>query len=295
MGTFDFFVVFKNSANETCYRYLVTDNQMYDELSSLFPEMRTKFFANREAIDYTVGYKLDKGEYFLRRNFQFPDLETILGGIAETEPFYPSSEMQDKIRAFIAVDKESKAIMFQSYHSLKFLTNKKTYWWSFHDSKTFQPFNAFAFGVASRLCAVFQNGNLAFESIDAIKTFLDVKDFFAEASNEQIKEMIDAVDWLGCESFDEMIIGLDSEDRKLFSQIQSLDIAEMMENFEKIKSEATSLEIPLSIVGEQIIIPCHDKKARKRTLNFLAENYYVGSFSGEKYRSNSKKRVVNNQ
>src|SRR5262249_25777012 len=120
--------------------------------------------------------------------------------IFTTAPMHPSqfeSIVLDKtnpptIKAIFAASHDytsnSATIYFQSFRKAQLILNGFTI--SFHPTNTFRKLEDAGLTLDEKLAAVFQGGQLLFRSYFVVNSFLDVKEYFKEATDEEVVEVI---------------------------------------------------------------------------------------------------------
>ena len=189
---------------------------------------------------------------------------------------------EDEIKSLFWV--ENNTCYFQNFDKRRLLNNKSVLFWS---DSTYNKLSNNALIVEEVVNAIYKNGRFYFKSYINANKIISLINFFEEASNETIDEFAThellSVDteWLKNNS--------DSMIRKQITLIQKSEVLRGTTE-RKIKSSARKFNLPISFENGKLNIP-NEKKNCKDILCFLNEQFYIGVLSGDKFRTNSKRKV----
>jgi len=128
-----------------------------------------------------------------------------------------------------------------------------------------------------------------FSSYFNTRKFVDLKEFYQEATEQDINDFID----IGLFNFDDEKIfreGLNSQLRKKIKGIQHRNVLKNT-NIIDIKNQASEFGIEFEINNNKIQIP-KNKVLVRDLIRFLDEDYFITPFTKRKCITNSK-RIVN--
>ncbi len=146
--------------------------------------------------------------------------------------------------------------------------------------------------VWSGLVAAYVDGTLHFRSYRTVNGIVDVTEYFQEATNEEIEQVL-AHERLAVDEADKVIKVADSWMRKRFSAVLATGILDQVRP-RKIANKAKRFGIILETrrVNNKDVLAFPAAKAdMKRLLTFLNEGFFEGELTGRLFQTNSQ-RVV---
>ncbi len=129
---------------------------------------------------------------------------------------------------------------------------------------------------------------LLFESYKNVQMFLDLTRYFEEATDDDIRAVL-AEEIFEVEDEQRVLDSADSVMRKQLALVRNSGILERLDPY-RAQSEAEKFGVEVGVRGERIRFP-QDRKEAKPLLNFLLERYYEGPITGDRYATNSQRRL----
>lgn len=271
-----------------------------EELSHNFDNEKQIFLNKTSQIDYQPNYKPEEDELQVIHKYSLP--RYIVDAIKNTitvEEFNINNMEEFDIRClFIGkienINNEEKIIIeFKRIFKSYLLTEERS---SFFDlflgnDNTYRKFNSSIFSIPKEAHAFYDNGDLIFKSYKLVNEMLDLSEYYKIASDETIKEFF--------ENNDDKIMMLNNNNDFQFNKrmrrlLAIISDEEILQNnkIEDIKQKAINQRISLKISHDKkIILDLIDKKQLENTLNFLAQNTFVTTFSQEPQITNSRRKL----
>ena len=129
---------------------------------------------------------------------------------------------------------------------------------------------------------------LLFHNFRTTNTFLPLADFYEEASENEIREVL-AHDLLAPEDIDVLSVEANQWFRKRFAMLKDSEILDKY-SARQIQSHSKGYEIDIKIKSNRIVFPA-EKTAAKRLFQFLNEELYRGPITETLYETNSKREA----
>jgi hypothetical protein len=129
---------------------------------------------------------------------------------------------------------------------------------------------------------------LLFHSFRTVNTFLPLADFYEEASEQQIREILEHK-LLAAEDANALAVDSNQWFRKRFAMLRDSGV---LDNFSarQIKARSTGYDVAIHISKGSIVFPA-DKAAAKKLLQFLNEELFRGAITKTLYETNSKREA----
>jgi len=296
-GLFHFFALCEEG-NSLKVKRIHTNQGLQTELTALFKQQAADFLQpNLEHIDFDGSYKVDESEVFVISGFALPESFTN----APKHPTQYEAVAFDKgqvpqIKSVFAATfghKESaSSFYFQAFSRSQLLVKSFTI---LHSQTTFHRMKEPGLTLSPKLSAVYQDGRLFFRSYTVVNRFLDVKDYFREATNEEIAKVVKHP-LLLAEDEEQIAKQSDSWMRKRFSALMASGILDQITP-RKTANRAEKYGITLAIKkkdGKDAIVWPSDRRQMKRLLAFLNESFYQGELTDKLYQTNSHRALRGN-
>jgi hypothetical protein len=292
---FHFFAITQVGPGETEVKRIRTSQQLQTELADFFNGQAEKFLhPDLERIHFEGTYQVDDSEVFVIEDFKIAE-------IFKTASLYPSqyeSIVLDKtnpptIKAIFAAShdytSDSATIYFQSFRKTQLIL--KGFTLSFHSKNTFRKMKDAGLTLDEKLAAVFQDGQLLFRSYFVVNSFLDVQEYFKEATDEEIVQVVNHPILLA-EDEEQLTSISDSWMRRRFAALQASGILDQITP-RKTANKARKYDVEIVVTkkknGKDAIVFPYDKKKAKKLLTFLNEGFYQGELTDRLYQTNSQR------
>jgi len=263
------------------------------ELAAMFAEQQAAFLGDKTERTFSGSYNVDPGEIFTIADY--PLSVVISDAIANplTCQVLNLKNETRKIKALFSGvwNDQSKQINFQVFDSGKLL---KTGFTLIGSGDTYKKLEEPGLILQDKFTAHFDNGTLYFSSYHNTKRFLDLAEYYQEATDAEL-DTFAASELFSLEDASSFKDSADSIVRKkiallqknhVLKDLQVSDIQTVANNFNQELPEEHHISIELDDHGK-IVIPA-DKKQLKELVRFLDEDYVTAPLTKRKCLTNSK-------
>lgn len=278
----------------TPVRRIPLTGKLNAELVQLFAEQQSALLDNKQVIGFTGSYNVDHGEIFTITDYPLP--QSIGQAISNplTCQILNLKDETHRIKALFSGTwaQANKSVRFQVFDSGKLLSQGFTLIGS---GGTYKKLEEPGLILQDKLTAHFSNDTLYFSSYHNTKRFLDLGDYYREATDTDLDAFSSSA-LFAFEDQDSFKDHADSIIRKKIAMLQKnkvlenitvADIQTIVDNFNQEIPEDHHIAIKVSEDGK-LIIP-KDKKELKELIRFLDEDYVTAPLSKRKCLTNSKK------
>jgi hypothetical protein len=269
------------------------------ELSQLFAEQQNALLSGKQTIDFTGSYNVDHGEIFTIAAYPLPQAigQAISNPLTNSRVLNLKNETH-RIKALFSGTwtVTNKVVNFQVFDTGKLLSNR---WMLFgapiHSGDTYKRLEEPGLILQDKLTAHFNSGTLYFSSYRNTKRFLDLADYYREATDTDL----DAFAETKLFAFEDKASFKDNADsiirkkiallqkNKVLENITVADMQTVANNFNQELPEEHHIHITVNDDGK-LVIP-EDKKQLKELIRFLDEDYVTAPLTKRKCLTNSKK------
>lgn len=264
------------------------------ELAQLFGEQEVALLADKQPIAFTGSYNVDDGEIFTIDDYPLaPAIGQAICNPLNCQILNLDNETH-RIKALFSGSwtAENKTVNFQVFDAGKLLKRGFTIIGS---GDTYKKLEEPGLMLQDKLAAHFHNGTLHFTSYHNTKRFLDLAEYYREATDADIDDFA-ATDLFAFEDEEGFKEQADSMIRKKIALLQKNevlkditvhDIQAVANNFNAELPEEHHIAITVNDDGK-LVIP-GDKKQLKELIRFLDEDYVTAPLTKRKCLTNSKK------
>jgi hypothetical protein len=291
LENFQLAVIAKRSGQTRLYQ-IPLHQGLQETLAESWGEQYESFVNNIQEIDFDAGYNPEDHERFRLDAYELPAwlLNENSQTVATLDSISQHEDVIDFIKGIVAFarnDQGEELILFQNFSrshvirpGLFLLMQNDTYITVQHPGLT----------LDGKLSAVYSRTEqkLLFHNLRTTNTFLPLVDFYKEASENDIREVL-GHDLLAAEDADALSVEANQWFRKRFAMLKDSGI---LDNYtaKQIKAHSKGYEIEIKIKSNKIVFPA-DKPAAKRLLQFLNEELYRGPITETLYETNSKREA----
>lgn len=279
--------------NDAPIRRIPLTAALNTELAQLFAEQQAALLGNKQAIAFTGSYNVDEGEIFTLADYPLPPAIGQAIGNPLTCPVLNLNTETHRIKALFSGTwtAANKLVNFQVFDAGKLLKRGFTLIGS---GDTYKKLEEPGLMLQDKLTAHFHNGTLYFSSYHNTKRFLDLADYYREATDNDLDDFA-ATDLFVFEDQAGFKEQADSIIRKKIALLQKnevlkdltvADIQTVANNFNAELPEEHRITIMINDDGK-LVIP-EDKKQLKELIRFLDEDYVTAPLSKRKCLTNSK-------
>lgn len=279
--------------NDAPIRRIPLTAALNTELAQLFAEQQAALLGNKQAIAFTGSYNVDEGEIFTLVDYPLPPAIGQAIGNPLTCPVLNLNTETHRIKALFSGTwtAANKLVNFQVFDAGKLLKRGFTLIGS---GDTYKKLEEPGLMLQDKLTAHFHNGTLYFSSYHNTKRFLDLADYYREATDNDLDDFA-ATDLFAFEDKASFKEQADSIIRKKIALLQKnevlkdltvADIQTVANNFNAELPEEHHITIMVNDTGK-LVIP-EDKKQLKELIRFLDEDYVTAPLTKRKCLTNSK-------
>ncbi len=269
---------------ENLIRRIQLNGNLQKNLSVFFYKQKEEFLREKDLINFDANYKPDRNELFVISDYPINEIfsNCISNPIGCDTLNLNNTDF--KIKAIFAGFKENDSllVLFQVFDTRKILEKGFTL---LNSNNTFTKLEYPGIILQENLSAVFDEKKLYFSSYFIAKRFLDLSNYYAEATDAELDQFgeNDLIDIEDIEFFKEIS---DSVIRRKIAVILN---SKSLENvtITEIKTEASNYNIEMPTKNGKIVIPT-DKKKLKDIISFLEEDFFTTPLTKRKCRTNSK-------
>lgn len=267
------------------------------ELAQLFAEQQAALLGDKQPIAFTGSYNVDEGEIFTLDDYALsPSIGQAIGNPLNCPVLNLNTETH-RIKALFSGNwtATNKTVNFQVFDAGKLLSNRWTLvGLPIHAGDTYKRLEEPGLILQNKLTAHFHNGTLYFSSYHNTKRFLDLADYYREATDTDLDEFA-ATELFVFEDQAGFKEQADSIIRKKIALLQKnevlkditvTDIQTVANNFNAELPEEHRIAIMVNDDGK-LVIP-EDKKELKELIRFLDEDYVTAPLTKRKCLTNSK-------
>lgn len=263
------------------------------ELAKLFAKQQAELLNDRQPIAFTGSYNVDEGEIFTIADYPLPPAIGQAIGNPLTCPVLNLTTETHRIKALFSGtwSAANKTVNFQVFDAGKLLKRGFTLIGS---GDTYKKLEEPGLILQDKLTAHFHYGTLHFSSYHNTKRFLDLADYYREATDTDLDDFA-ATDLFAFEDQASFKEQADSIIRKKIALLQKnevlkdltvADIQTVANNFNAELPEEHHIGITVNDDGK-LVIP-EDKKQMKELIRFLDEDYVTAPLTKRKCLTNSK-------
>lgn len=264
---------------------------LQDELAASWTTQYEAFVADIDEINFNAGYRPEAHERFRLQDFALPDWlsEEDSQSVTELDPVTHDDallEVTKGIAAFARLD-GAEIILFQNFSRSHVIRPGR---FLFLQNDNYESTQRPGLTLDDKLSAVYRPGDqtLLFHNFRTVNTFLPLADFYKEASEQEIRDVL-GHDLLQPEDVDALAVNANQWFRKRFAMLRDSGI---LDNYtaEQIRDHSAGYEVDVAVQDGKITFSA-DKREAKRLLQFLNEEIFRGAITETLYETNSKREA----
>ena len=265
---------------------------LQDSLVESWEEQYGAFMNDRQEIAFSAGYNPEDHECFCLQNYDPPDwlAEEDSQTISDSDAVGRDQGLFHAIKGVVAFaqhDQDEEIVLFQNFSRSRVI---RPGLYLFQEAGTYRSSERPGLTLDRRLSAVYlpSDRKLLFKSFRTVNSFLPLADFYEEASEQTIREILDH-ELLAPEDPGALAIGADQWSRKRFAMLKDSGV---LDNYsaQEIQSRSNGYDVSIHISNGKIVFPS-DKLAAKKLLQFLNEELFRGAITETLYETNSKRQA----
>jgi hypothetical protein len=280
--------------DDTPIRRIPLTATLNNELAQLFADQQAALLGEKQPIAFTGSYNVDEGEIFTLADYPMPPAISQAIGNPLTCPVLNLTTETHRIKALFSGNWSAaiKAVNFQVFDTGKLLKRGFTLIGS---GDTYKKLEEPGLMLQDKLTAHYHNGTLYFNSYHNTKRFLDLADYYREATDTDLDafasiELFTFEDEAGFKDQADSIIRKKIallQKNEVLKNITVVDIQTIVTTFNAELPEEHHINITVNDDGK-LVIP-DDKKQLKELIRFLDEDYVTAPLTKPKCLTNSKK------
>lgn len=266
--------------------------ELQDGLAQDWEDQLAELQDEVDEVEFDAGYTPEDGERFCLEDFDPPDW---LGNessqtIQHLAPIQQHEDLLDSIKglAAFAIRDDDEVVLFQNSNRSHIIRPHRSL---FFEGNTYRNVDRPGLTLDSKLAAVFYPniGKLVFRSFRTTNTFLPLATFYEEASEEQIREVLNHPR-LTTDDAEALAVGAKPWFRKRWAMLRDSEILDQY-TAQQIEQQAQGYDVNVVRRGNRIVFPT-DKRGAKRLLQFLNEQLFRGAITETLYETNSKREAA---
>lgn len=251
-----------------------------------------QFRDDTREIDFDAGYQPEEDECFSLTDYEPPDwlgrassdTAVALDMISDRE------ELIDSITGtvgFARMEDGEELALFQNFTQSQIVRPHR---FLFLHGNTYTDTERPGLTLARKLSAVYLSAErkLLFRSFRTVNTFLPLADFYKEASEQEIREILKHK-LLAPEDSEALVTGANQWFRKRFAMLKDSGVLDRF-SVKQIQSRSKGYDVSINVSNGKIVFPS-DKPAAKKLLQFLNEELFRGPITETLYETNSKRQA----
>lgn len=263
---------------------------LQDSLAELWWEQHERFTEGVDEIDFQAGYLPESDERFCIAAYSLPEWVSRETGetVPELETLgWDGAKMPviSGVVAFARRDNGEEWLLFQNFTRSKVIEPGR---FLFLTQDTYASTARPGLTLDQKLSATFERseGKLLFSSFRTVNTFLPLADYYREASEQEIAELLAHRRFM-VEDPAAASREWNQWFRKRFSMLRDSAILEEFSTTE-IEERANGYDVGLVVRDDRVVFP-KDTKEAKKLLQFLNEELFRGAITERLYETNSKR------
>lgn len=250
------------------------------------------FVEDVQEIDFNAGYQPEAHERFCLNDYQPPDwlADETSQTVHDLDPITNDEALVDLIKGVVAFALDgdgAEVVLFQKFSRSHIIRPGR---FLFLQNNTYETTERPGLTLDSKLSAIYvpDEKKLLFHSFRTVNTFLPLADFYEEASEQQIREVL-AHECLAAEDVDVLATDSNQWFRKRFAMLADSGVLNQY-SAKEIKARSKGYDVEIHIAKGKIIFPAA-RSAAKKLLQFLNEELFRGAITQTLYETNSKREA----
>lgn len=250
------------------------------------------FVGDIQGIDFNAGYQPEQHERFCLQGYDLPDwlANETSQTVQDLDPINNNEALVDSIRGIVAFARDAdgaELVLFQNFSRSHVIQPGR---FLFLQNNTYETTERPGLTLDSKLSAVYvpADKKLLFHNFRTVNTFLPLADFYEEASEQQIREVL-AHELLTPEDADASATDSNQWFRKRFAMLRDSGVLDHY-TAKQIQLRSKEYDVDVHVSKGKIVFPA-DKPAAKKLLQFLNEERFRGPITETLYETNSKREA----
>jgi hypothetical protein len=272
-------------------RRLPLTQQLQNSLAQSWCE-HYESFIQADEIDFNPGYKPDSHQNFKLEGFNLPgwianQSSQTVGNIEAIAQAPQELRKIAGIAAFARKTNGEEVILFQNFNRSHVINPGK---FLFLTNDNYKSLETPVLTLDDKIISAFTpaDAKLLFHSFRNVNTFLPLAEFYSEASEQQITQIL-THDLFAAEDIEVHAQDANQWFKKRFAMLGDSGI---LDNYtaNQIQQQSQNYHVDIQLEGDKIVFPA-DKAEAKRLLLFLNEELFRGAITETLYETNSKREA----
>lgn len=266
--------------------------ELQTTLAERWGQQYSEFLNDITEVQFDPGYNPEKHERFLLKEYDLPEWirnESSLT-IQNLDAISTNGHFIESIKgivAFARYEQSKEVILFQKFSRSHVIEPGS---FLFLQNNSYETVQRPGLTLDDKLSALHfpAQRRLLFHNFRMTNSFLPLADFYKEASEQDIREVLGHAR-LAAENPDALAVGANQWFCKRFAILKDSKILDEY-SAKQIKAHSKGYDIDIQLKGNRIVFPA-DKAAAKRLLQFLNEELFRGPITETLYETNSKREA----
>lgn len=266
--------------------------ELQTTLAARWGEQYAGFLDNTTEVDFDAGYNPEKDERFRLNEYELPEWlrkESSLT-VQNLDAVSTNVHFIDFIKSMVAFarnEQSQEVILFQRFSRSHMI---KPGSFLFLQNDTYETVQRPGLTLDDKLSALYvpAQRRLLFHNFRTTNSFLPLADFYEEASEQEIREVLKH-ERLAPEDSETLAVDANQWFRKRFAMLRDSKILDK-HTAKQLKARSKGYEVNVQVKASKIVFPA-DKAEAKRLLQFLNEELFRGPITETLYETNSKREA----
>lgn len=265
---------------------------LQDELAESWSAQYEAFVNDVDEIDFNAGYQPEAHERFRLQGYELPDwlAEETSHSVADLDAVTADDALLESTKGIAAFARNAdgeELVLFQNFSRSHVIRPGH---FLFLQNNTYETTRRAGLTLDSKLSAVFLRDadTLLFQNFRTVNTFLPLADFYEEASEREIIDVLNH-ELLAPEDAAALAAQSNQWFRKRFAMLRDSGVLDQY-TARQIQQRSRGYDVDIHTSGGRIVFPA-DKAAAKKVLQFLNEELFRGAITETLYETNSKREA----
>lgn len=285
--TQNLFAACRSQDNELSVKRVRVTQPVQDEIEQIFLAQEAQFMDGvAEEAEFSGDWQPDDDEiqYIEATEEALAVVQVIAQNALAHEDIDSSRFAEQNVRGLFVGD--DRRVLVQRFAPQQVLSRRFSL---LLDGNTFTKLEQPAFSLDSRLTCIVADGRIKFKKFHSLRQIFDLFDHYQIATDDVVEEFA-GKPVFNIDDHDQFRQNADQTCRKLIHAINRDGVLDR-HSAEEIASAANGVGLELQISDGAIAVP-RAKADLKNMLRFLNDGLYEASLSGQRYVTNSKRKVL---
>ena len=282
-----------NKGSQTCLQRIPLHQTLQCHLAESWQDQYAQFVEEVEEVEFYASYQTEEHEHFYLNNYSPPNWLADKDSQTASDMDEVTSNLDDEwvdsikgIVGFAQNEQGEELVLFQNFTRSRVIRPGR---FLFLENNTYKSIEHPGLTLDGKLCAIYKPAEckLLFSNFRAVNTFLPLADFYKEASEQEIRAILDH-ELLAPEDPKALASCANQWFRKRFAMLKDSGVLDKF-SAKEIKSRSKGYDVSITIQKGKIVFPA-DKSASKKLLQFLNEELFRGAITETLYETNSKRQ-----